>query len=400
MATPLVACGKPYFFEVSSAPDVAIRPPEPRRGIAIRLWVRSLSEMQKEALVASTDGDGTVWRLSSDEGPYLNGSDLAPCPLSFLTTGMVSSYMEETLALARQRGIVLRDLSLVQDNFYTMEGSALKGTMTGGALPVELEARVKSDASDAELQGLMADAIGASPLNGLMRRIYKSLFTLTHNGREIPDGGVSPLGSDANPDPGDHFDAAQPIVRAPDDPLIVKLVEAAEAHAPDDLASSQSISLREHQKRTLHLRGTCRARNDGIKEIRQELFKPCGSTFRYLSEGSPKNGGQGRAPDAACYISAGIGFCFMTQFGRYARIARKDLKDYRIVQDTHFTQGGASGGTGEPGDADAVETHVHLETGEDDAFARTILDMSEQTCFLHAFCRTELKTKLKISRLS
>ena len=136
MATPLVACGKPYFFEVSSAPDVAIRPPEPRRGIAIRLWVRSLSEMQKEALVASTDGDGTVWRLSSDEGPYLNGSDLAPCPLSFLTTGMVSSYMEETLALARQRGIVLRDLSLVQDNFYTMEGSALKGTMTGGALPV------------------------------------------------------------------------------------------------------------------------------------------------------------------------------------------------------------------------------------------------------------------------
>ena len=95
MTTPLVTCGKPYFFEVSSSRDVAIRPPEPRRGVAVRLWVRSLSEMQKEALVTSTDGDGTVWRLSSDEGPYLNGSDLAPCPLSFLTTGMVSSYMNE-----------------------------------------------------------------------------------------------------------------------------------------------------------------------------------------------------------------------------------------------------------------------------------------------------------------
>ena len=161
--------------------------------------------MQKEALVASTDGDGTVWRLSSDEGPYLNGSDLSPCPLSFLTTGMVSSYMEETLALARQRGIVLRDLSLVLDNFYTMEGSALKGTMTGGALPVELEARVKSDASEAEIQGLMADAIGASPLNGLMRRIHTSLFTLTHKGREIPLGRVSALGRDANPGSGGRF---------------------------------------------------------------------------------------------------------------------------------------------------------------------------------------------------
>ena len=135
LTTPLVTRGKPCFFEVSNSRDVAIRPPQPRRGVAVRLWVRSLSEMQKEALVASTDGDGTVWRLSSDEGPYLNGSDLSPCPLSFLTTGMVSSYMEETLALARQRGIVLRDLSLVLDNFYTMEGSALKGTMTGGALP-------------------------------------------------------------------------------------------------------------------------------------------------------------------------------------------------------------------------------------------------------------------------
>ena len=90
----------------------------------------------------------------------------------------------------------------------------------------------------------------------------------------------------------------------------------------------------------------------------------------------------------------------MTQIGRYARIARKDVQGYRIVQDTHFTKGGASGGTGEPGDADAVETDVYLETGEDDAFARTLLDMSEQTCFLHAFCRAELKTKLKISRLS
>lgn len=400
MTTPLVTCGKPYFFEVSNPHDIEIRPPDPRRGTAVRLWVRSLSEMQKEALVASTDGEGKVWRLSSDEGPYLNGSDVAPCPLSFLTTGMVSSFMEEIRALARQRGIVLRSLTLVQDNFYTMEGSALGGTMTGGALPVELEAKVASDASDSELLELMGDAIGASPVHGLMRRVHRSLFTLTHNGHEVQVDGVGALGRDPHPDPAGHFDTVQPFDRAPDEALIVKLVEAAEAHARQDLASNRSSSLQEHQKRTLHVRGTCRVRSDGIKEVRQELLKPYGSMFRYLSEESRANGGQGRAPDAASYISAGIGFCFMTQLGRYARIAGKDLKEYRIVQDTHFTKGGASGGTGAPGDADAVETHVYLETNEDDAFARTILDMGEQTCFLHALCRTELKTKLRIRRLS
>lgn len=86
----------------------------------------------------------------------------------------------------------------------------------------------------------------------------------------------------------------------------------------------------------------------------------------------------------------------MTQLGRYAKIAGKDLAAYRIVQDIHFSPGGATGGTGRPGSADPVETHVYLDSGEDDHFARTALDMGEQTCFLHAFCRTDLKAKVRV----
>ena len=86
----------------------------------------------------------------------------------------------------------------------------------------------------------------------------------------------------------------------------------------------------------------------------------------------------------------------MTQFGRYAKALKKDLRSYRIIQDTHFSLGGASGGTGKPGEADPVETHVYLESGEDDAYGLTALDMAEQICFLHAFCRTDLKAKVKI----
>jgi len=122
--------------------------------------------------------------------------------------------------------------------------------------------------------------------------------------------------------------------------------------------------------------------------------------FYFLCDEAPENGGKGLAPDAVSYISAGIGFCFMTQFGRYAKIVKKDLQEYRIIQDTHFSLGGASGETGEAGTADPVETHVHLVTGEDDEFARTILDMSEQTCFLHAFCKADLKTRVKIRSIS
>ena len=69
------------------------------------------------------------------------------------------------------------------------------------------------------------------------------------------------------------------------------------------------------------------------------------------------------------------------------------------MQDTHFSLGGASGGTGVPGASDPIETHVFLQTSESDETAQEMLDISEQTCFLHAFCRTDLKTRLKVTRV-
>jgi len=122
-------------------------------------------------------------------------------------------------------------------------------------------------------------------------------------------------------------------------------------------------------------------------------YSPYGTSFRLLSSED------GRAPDANTLISAGIGFCFMTQFGRFVSMRKLDLPDYRIVQDTHFSLGEASGDTGKPGAADPIETHVYLQTSESDETAQEMLDISEQTCFLHAFCRTDLKTKLKIKRV-
>lgn len=388
---PLVASGKPLFFKVADTEVVGFSAPEIRLGEAVRLCVRSLSVMQKEALVASAR-TGAVWRLASDEGAYLAGLDEAPCPLAFLTTGMVSSYMNEIMALAAQRGIVIDDIRLIQDNYYTMEGSALKGTMVGGAKNVELTAQIASPADRDTLSKLVLDATAASPLNGLMRGAKESLFTLTHNRREIAPARALRIGRPAAPDPGDHFDQAEPTA----DDWSGLISRGGKTPKVEHTVTLANDSLSEQQNRLLHVRGICTLREDGVKQIEQHLYNPHGSVFYFLCDEAPEYGGQGLAPDAASYISAGIGFCFMTQFGRYAKIVKKDLREYRIVQDTHFSLGGASGGTGRAGTADPVETHVYLDTGEDDDFARTLLDMSEQTCFLHAFCKADLKTRVAI----
>ncbi|MGR3502477.1 OsmC family protein [Pseudaestuariivita sp.] len=383
----------PPFYKVANPGDIGLDLPAIRHGDAVRTWVNALAGFQKEALVGSTRS-GAVWRLVSDEGGYLDGHDAAPCPLSFLSAGMVASYMNEILALAAQQDVELRKLRLIQNNYYTMQGSMRKRTMTGGALPVELEVECESDLSDAALQELVANAVHASPLNGLMRGKLPSLFTLSRNGTQIETGEAIALDAPVVGDPSGDAPRATPSDLA----LITREGMSPKKDVAKGTAGA-ATSLTDEQDRTLNPGVICTLREDGIKEVEQHLYSPHGSVFRYLSEEAEPAGGQGRAPDAVSLISAGIAFCFMTQFGRMASMEKLDLPHYAIVQDTHFSLGGASGGTGQAGSADPVETHVHLQTSESDAVAQDMLDVSERTCFLHAFCRTDLKTKLKVTRV-
>jgi hypothetical protein len=387
--------GKPLIFKVANAEEIGLQPPPQRLGEDLRTIVNSMTVFQKEALVTSAR-TGVTWRMASDEGAYLDGTDAAPAPLCHLTVGMVASYMNEILALAKIRQVTVHKLRLIQDNYYRMEGSMLRGTMQASAHNVDLEVQIDADAEQSQLFRLVQDATAASPLNGLMRGKHESLFTLSHNGVELTPDKAQSVGKPAENDPGVTLDIVTPVEGDWSD----HCVKGGLTPEHENSVSGSGSSLTDQQNRLLHLRGICTLRPDGIKEITQHLYNPHGSVFTLLSEEGPDNGGQGRAPDATSYISAGIGFCFMTQFGRYAKMNKKDLTSYRILQDSHFTLGGASGGTGKTGQADPLETHVYLESGEDDEFARTILDVSEQTCFLHAFCRTDLKTKIRLSKFS
>ncbi|MEE9426814.1 MAG: OsmC family protein [Paracoccaceae bacterium] len=382
------------FFKVANAPECGLDAPDLRLGDALRTRVRSFSGFQKEALISSAR-TGQTWRLVSDEGPYLNGHDSAPCPLAFLTTGMIASYMNEILALAKIRNITLRNLKLVQDNYYSMKGSMQKRTMAGGALPVELQVIVDCDLDDAALNQFIMDAVHASQLNGLMRGQLQSLFALSRNGVELATDKASRIMGPILADPSSEFANIQPDAN---NLVLMERVGITAKKAVKGGTNTDSSSLQDEQDRRLNIGAVATLRDDGLTEIVQLQYSPHGTSFRFLSEEAPKNGGKGRAPDANSYISAGIGFCFMTQFGRFVSMLGLDLPDYRIVQDTHFSLGGATGGTEKPGQADPVETHVFLETNETIETAQEMLDISEKTCFLHAFCRTDLKVKLKVKR--
>ena len=402
---------RPVFFAVDRPDALGLDGPRPGDGEAVRVWARSLSGMQKEAIVRSTAGG--AWRLASDEGPYLAGFDAAPCPLAFMTVGMVSSWMNAVLDAARARGVTVRDLVLVQDNRYTMEGSALNGTMTGGALPVALEVRIDTDAGDEAVRELVAAAVRGASVHDVLRRPHVSRFTLAVNGAEAQLGRAARLEGASAADPAAVFSRIEPA-----DPAGVPVVRLAAVKPVAGVAGGAGTSLRAEQRRQLHLRAVCRRRPDGVKQIDQQLHSPLGSTFRFLSDEPREQGGRGAAPSAASYMAAGVAFCFMTQLGRYAAILGKDLHGYRIVQDARFpgrfgprgasSSAGAApvgpvaappAGSAPAGAAGAVETHVCLDTREGEDFARRCLDMGEQTCFLHALYRTPLEPVVTSTRV-
>lgn len=380
MDNPLADCGLPRFFAVTGRVSARLSLEEPHGEGAVRFYGRSLAGMQKEALVRTAAGG--AWRLASDEGAYLNGLDEAPCPLAFMTTGMAASFMHAIQTGLAAAGVTHRGVRLIQDNYYTMQGSIPRRTMIGGAKPVELQVEVAADRQGPNLSSLVEAAVDTAPASALLRQTLRNTFTLSVNGREVPPEASPHPGRAPLPDPQPIFGDLSVAERTME-PLVERagmtpLTEEATSHAGSSYAPEQ--------QRTLHLRGICTVRADGVTVIEQQLYNPHGSIFRLLSDESPINGGSGRAPDANAYMSAGIGFCFMTQFGRFAKIIGKRLDGYRIVQDTSLAAG----------HAESVVTHVYLDSPEDEAFAREVLDMGERTCFLHALCRTPLATHLEV----
>ena len=351
--------------------------------INIRSEFRALVGMQKETLVSNST-TGKQWRMVCDEGPYLNGTDLAPFPLAFYTTGMAFSFTSELLKHAKNAGVEIKSYQLTQDNFYTMQGSAIRGNMIGGALPVEMALEIESDGSAEQIEAIIALAEKTSPAQRYMNDELSNTFALGHNGGEIAAGDVTSSPNALLAEPTPNLEAAAPTDTDSYKRNIIEKTSARETVF--GVEGGAGSSLQATQKRTLHVRGVVTLKDDGLMECNVQLFKPLGSNFRFIGDDT----GSGRAPDSLSYLSAGVGFCYMTQIGRYAHIVKQDLKGYSVVQDTSFSIGA------EDSAAYPVDTHTFSETGEPDEAAQKNLYMSERTCFLHAAMRGSTKSKISL----
>lgn len=356
--------------------------------IAWRVEVRSLERMQKEAIVSTPAGSGPSWRMMSDEGPYLNGTDLAPFPLGFFTAGQQFCLMTQLLRLARAEGLSLASLALSQDNRYSMSGSILRGDMIGGAMPAEVLVQIQSDASPQQIAGLVQRAERLSPAHAVMRNLLANEFSVTLNSARVEAGGLREATEVACADPRHVFET---VTRAPDTRVggeaITKVTAAEEVHGVEGGAGS---SLQAEQDRTLHVHGDGRLREDGLLETTLRLFRPLGSSFRFVGDPGPSAGGDHAAPEGLAYLVAGMAFCYMTQLGRYAHIVKQRIDDLRLVEDASFDT------SNDIVRALPLVTHVFVDADEPVDAVQRLVRMGEQTCFLHAAMRSSVPSRIRI----
>ena len=355
----------------------------------IRGEFRALEGMQKEGIIHYRP-TGTVWRMACDEGPYLNGTDLSSFPLGFYSAGITFDFMEQILAQAKAKNVDVKTLELSLDHIYTMEGSAIRGDMIGGAKPIEIKVKLETDADAKTAKDIVDLARESSVGQSIMRDVMTNVFALSLNGEHLPVTSLTASHEPLRAEPETVFEKAHPAEGHYDAEIIKKLTDTEAVFGVEGGAGS---SLQAEQKRSLHVRSEASLREDGLKETKIQLFKPLGSTFRFLSDVDTDQGGEARAPNGVSYLAAGVGFCYMTQIGRYAHIKKQKLHRYKVIQDLWF------GHEGDSAKVEPVDTHTYVHMDEGESEAQQLLKMSEQTCFLHAAMRSAYPSNVTVEAL-
>jgi hypothetical protein len=325
---------------------------------------------QKEALVYPA-APGPVWRLASDEGAYLRGTDLAPAPLMYWAAGVHADFCHRLAARARAANAGLRRLRLAIEHRYRVSGSFAQGGARGEAFAPQLDLEVECDASPRVVQSLVDAAAGESPLFAAMRQPLANTFALYVNGRRRALAGIPPSDAADVADPFLAHAAAPRPLRQPEPPVIGKRALDPGARV---VAMPTSTGGLEFSSR---VEGAVDPAS-GLDHASVDFPRIPASTFTFAADAAGE-----RAPTGLAYAWAGVAFCYLTQLSRYIETRKLGVTGVRLVQ-----RGPEAG---------PVDTHLFLNGGADDATMAELLTLGARTCYLHATLGAALTPRIELA---
>ena len=386
MAYSIDAYGYPLGFKVKDGNANSSLTLNQHGREVIKVEACHLLGHQREAIL--TEGGGAAWRLTSDEGLHLKGTDLAPFPFGYFNAGLQADLLNRIRFYSHQFETPLTDLSIKVENEYWLLGSFVSGNGKGVANPSQIEIELNSDFSDQQMIQLVNAAMSASPSMAFLRNVLESTFSLTINGRrkllnELMDPMVA-----VPKDPFLEYSAPiRPLNSVKDELEIIRklpIKEAGEVTIAPPGSSSKIIRIIKGKGKFLDA--------SGKTEIESWLTLPGMSHFLFVSD----EGESTSAPSGLGLLSAGIAFCFITQIARYIENMKLDVDAIRLVQLIPFSISGDVNETSNIGAAEPIQTHLFLNGSLSEEMFEKLLTMSARTCYLHATAMNSLPPKMKV----
>jgi hypothetical protein len=346
----------------------------------VKVEARQMAGHQKEAVVSAGVGAG-AWRLSSDEGRHLKGTDLAPFPLGYFNAGLQADLYGRLRRLAAKRCIALDGLAIRVVNHYWLTGSFIQGTGEGHAEAPDIEVEVRSPASSSAIEALVAAAMDASPAVAFLRApLAGNTFALYINGRRRQVEGVA---NSTSPDAGDPYRVYARAPRPLDQGARRDLVEKTGRTEPGE---PQPAAPTVSGKLVRNIFGDGRpVGRAGLFEVDTWLGMPGASHFKLVCD----EGDAAAAPAGLALLSAGIAFCYMTQLSRYIENMRMNIHGVRLVQFNPYV-------AAEKAAAEPIDTHLFLNGEAPDETHLQLLTIAARTCYLHAAAKTPTEPSLRI----
>jgi uncharacterized OsmC-like protein len=350
----------------------------------IKVEARQLAGHQKEAVVtegADASTSTSVWRLTSDEGKHLRGTDLAPFPLGFFNAGMQSDLYGRIRTLAAARNIALGNVEIRVANHYWLTGSFIHGTGEGHAEAPDIDVRVDGSGSTETIKALVAAAMDASPAIAFLRTpLPGNTFALYINGRRRKVEGVANSASADADDPYRVYaKAPRPLDPHARRDLIEKTGEVEQGTVEPASATVTNKLIR-------NILGEGKSVGpDGAYETDTWLGMPGTSHFKLTSD----EGSAGVAPCGLALLSAGIAFCYMTQLARYIENMKMKIHGVRLVQLNPYIAGSSAA-------AEPIDTHLYLNGEAPEETHLQLLTIAARTCYLHAASKTPTEPKLRL----
>ena len=357
---------------------------------------RQMDLLQKESIGYEGDLSSTSFRLTSDEGKHLNGTDLAPFPLGFFNASIHGDIVGTIMKQAASQGLKIDNIDCEVLNSYYLTGSFVKGDGKGHAEPTTINLDISTSENHEDINNLILKASKTSPVLAGLKKPLKNTFALYANGRRKD---LSNLNESSKTDAEDPYQQykVEPSPSKSDnysDRMIVKTGEvSAGTIEPVDgynVPKSQDGNA-ENPKfnkiiRTIVGKSSTNA-NSKIIEVDTVLGLP-GMTHFVIScdiDGII-------APSPVNVMGAAISFCFLTQTHRYIYHQKFAIEGLRMSQYATFKEN--SDGLVE---MMPLDTHLYMNGTAPDEHNEKLIDMSEKTCYLHATLSEALEPKININ---